>query len=114
MSVLASVDLPDPFGPMSACVSPRFTVRSTPWRISRSSVRTCRFWISSNCLFSLPKWLDEVVQRHLVQGSDDGPLYPGPQQLGGAGRGALAYAGEHAVGVGGDAFDRSDLALERR
>ena len=36
----ASVDLPDPFGPMIACVSPDETVRSTPCRISRSSSTT--------------------------------------------------------------------------
>src|SRR5215213_11577575 len=115
MSVFASVDLPDPFGPISACVSPRFTVRSTPWRISRSSVRTCRFSIwsvmSDGC--DLPKGLDQVVQRHLVQGSDDGPLDAGPQKLGGTGRGALAGTDQRAVGVRGDALDRRYVALER-
>src|SRR5439155_14495277 len=48
----ASVDLPEPFGPMMACVSPCFTVRSTPRRISRMpsappSTLTCRSLISS-------------------------------------------------------------------
>src|SRR3954469_15105724 len=43
-----SVDLPDPFGPMIACTSPGFTVSDSPWRISRSSTRTCRFLTSSN------------------------------------------------------------------
>jgi hypothetical protein len=46
MIVLASVDLPEPFGPISACVSPFSTFRFTPRRICFSSVRTCRFWIS--------------------------------------------------------------------
>src|SRR3984957_17598666 len=43
-----SVDLPEPFGPMMACTSPLFTVSESPWRISRSSTRTCRFLTSSN------------------------------------------------------------------
>ena len=47
----ASVDLPDPLGPMIACVSPPLMVRSTPLRISLgpSSVATvtCRSRISS-------------------------------------------------------------------
>src|ERR1700681_2194047 len=43
-----SVDLPDPFGPMIACTSPVFTVSDSPWRISRSSTRTCRFLTSSS------------------------------------------------------------------
>src|SRR3977135_2696250 len=43
-----SVDLPEPFGPMMACTSPLFTVRESPWRISRSSTRTCRFLTSSS------------------------------------------------------------------
>ena len=32
--VLASVDLPEPFGPMMACTSPGWTTRSTPFRRS--------------------------------------------------------------------------------
>src|SRR5262245_15280876 len=47
----ASVDLPEPFGPMIAWVSPDFTVRSTPRRISFGpasvSTETCRSRISS-------------------------------------------------------------------
>jgi hypothetical protein len=46
----ASVDLPEPFGPMIACVSPARTVRSTPRRISlvpcSDSTLTCRSRIS--------------------------------------------------------------------
>src|ERR1700681_1175314 len=48
-----SVDLPEPFGPMIACTSPRFTVSESPWRISRSSTRTCRFLTSSNGIHSI-------------------------------------------------------------
>src|SRR5262252_370163 len=43
-----SVDLPEPFGPMIACTSPLFTLSDSPWRISRSSTRTCRSFTSSN------------------------------------------------------------------
>src|SRR5260370_27763347 len=42
-----SVDLPEPFGPMMAWPSPLFTVSESPWRISRSSTRACRFFTSS-------------------------------------------------------------------
>src|ERR1700742_1166263 len=43
-----SVDLPEPFGPMIAWTSPSFTVSDSPWRISRSSTRTCKFLTSSS------------------------------------------------------------------
>ena len=46
----ASVDLPEPFGPMIACTSPELMVRSTPRRISLApasvSTETCRSRIS--------------------------------------------------------------------
>ena len=47
-----SVDLPDPLGPITAWVSPDFTVRSTPLRIGISSpsgvfTETCRSLMSS-------------------------------------------------------------------
>src|ERR1700692_1275424 len=48
-----SVDLPEPFGPMMACTSPWFTVSERPWRISRSSTRTCRFLTSSSAIHSV-------------------------------------------------------------
>src|ERR1700761_7564370 len=43
-----SVDLPEPFGPMMACTSPWFTASESPWRISRSSTRTCKSLTSSS------------------------------------------------------------------
>ena len=46
-SVLARVDLPDPFGPMSVWTSPAPTERDTPRRISAPSTVTCRSRISS-------------------------------------------------------------------
>src|SRR5262249_22237292 len=46
-STWASVDLPEPFGPMMAWTSPAFTVRSRPLSISRPSTVTLRSLISS-------------------------------------------------------------------
>src|SRR3954453_2788256 len=46
MIALASVDLPEPFGPISAWISPLPTARYPPLRISLSSARTCKFLIS--------------------------------------------------------------------
>src|SRR5215213_6147015 len=45
MMVFASVDLPEPLGPIRAWTWPRSTLRSTPRRISLPSTVTCRFWI---------------------------------------------------------------------
>src|SRR4029450_13600543 len=42
MIVLASVLLPDPFGPIRAWISPFFTSRVSPFRISLPSTATCR------------------------------------------------------------------------
>src|SRR5262245_37749063 len=52
-----SVDLPEPFGPMIACTSPLITVSDSPWRISRSSTRTCKFLTSSNAVIFFPSGL---------------------------------------------------------
>ena len=46
-SVFASVLLPEPFGPISACISPWFMVRSTPFSISVPSTDACRSRISN-------------------------------------------------------------------
>ena len=40
----ASVDLPEPLGPMMACTSPALTSRSIPLRISLPSTEACRFF----------------------------------------------------------------------
>ena len=50
-----SVDLPEPFGPMIACTSPAFTVRSRPLRISLPSISTCRFLTSRSAIPKTPK-----------------------------------------------------------
>ena len=48
MIALARVDLPEPFGPISAWTLPFSTSRSRPRRISLSSALTCRLRISSS------------------------------------------------------------------
>src|SRR6187431_2623853 len=47
MIALPSVLLPEPFGPMSACTSPRLITRFTPRRIGLPSTETWRFEIFS-------------------------------------------------------------------
>src|SRR5207249_3896151 len=49
----ASVLLPEPFGPMSACVSPRRIVIFTPLRIVLPPTATCKFLISSVSVISV-------------------------------------------------------------
>src|SRR5229473_456825 len=66
-----SVDLPEPFGPMMACTSPRFTVSESAWRISRSSTRTCRFLTSSSGIHSVLNLFDQFealldARRHML------------------------------------------------
>src|SRR4051794_15958876 len=53
MIALASVDLPEPLGPMSAWISPLDTSRSRPLRICLSPALTCRFRISRSAITSL-------------------------------------------------------------
>src|SRR4029079_11466988 len=48
MITLDRVDLPEPFGPIRAWVSPCFTTRSIPLRISLPSTFACRSMISSD------------------------------------------------------------------
>src|ERR1700759_2530087 len=113
MIALASVDLPEPFGPISAWNSPGRTCRSTPLRICLSAAVTCRFliWSSAMCPSgsgygsvgdgSAGLELDELGQR-------------GPQQLGGA-RAEVVPMGalDAAVAVVEEAVHRRDRALER-
>src|SRR5919204_1202584 len=67
MITLASVDLPEPFGPISACVSPCRTVRSIPSRISLPSTEARSSRTSSVALpSSVIAHLDQqVVALHL-------------------------------------------------
>src|SRR4029453_17895716 len=54
--VLAGEDVPEAFGPISACTLPRSTKRSSPLRIFLPSTSTCRFFTSSRCMF-IPRCL---------------------------------------------------------
>src|SRR5215212_8334805 len=100
MIVEASVDLPEPLGPMSACSSPLLTDRSTPRRISRSSTRTCRLRISRSAKGSHLRGY-EFGESRVLQRAHDREAHAGPQQLGGATmvRVGLARADDRAVRV---------------
>ena len=66
MSVCESVDLPDPFGPISVCTSPERTSRSTPRRICTAGARcTCRSARSSSGRLTAGN------QLHVVAVDDD-------------------------------------------
>src|SRR3954465_3891262 len=98
MLAFASVDLPEPLGPISAWNSPARTWRSTPLRICFSPALTWRFliWSSPMCPWSLVLGrsgcgrgrdgagleLDELGQRRALQRADDAHLHARPQQLG--------------------------------
>src|SRR3954449_4791777 len=102
MIVEASVDLPEPLGPMSAWISPLLTERSTPRRISRSSTRTCRLRISRSAKGHLLG--NEFGEGRVLQRAHDREAHARPQQLGGAAvvRVGFARADDRAVRVGGD------------
>ena len=53
MIAFASVDLPEPFGPISAFTWPRETERSSPLRISLPSAVTCKLVISRSAMSPL-------------------------------------------------------------
>src|SRR3954465_10544833 len=139
MITLASVDLPEPFGPMRAWISPLLTVRSRPLRIFLSPAWTCRLRISRSAMCSGPEvgvgfWCswsgvdglarrgdlallegDELGERGLGERLDDAALHPRPQELRGA---AVAVVGEGGaqdaplLGVVHEARHRRDGALE--
>src|SRR5262245_38221451 len=106
MIAFARVDLPDPFGPISAWTSPFETSRSSPFRIRLSSALTCRFLISRSamCLrcrsggagrlrdLTRHRFADRVVLGELDQVGQGGPgqrlgdpaMDAGPEKLGSA------------------------------
>src|SRR5688572_9253830 len=89
MTTFASVDLPEPFGPMRAWISPERTWRSTPLRICLSPAATCRFRISRSAMdlqvrFSGGGEADELRERGALQRLDDAHLHARPQELRGA------------------------------
>ena len=62
-----SVLLPEPFGPIRACVSPRRIVRFTPRRIGLPSTATCRFVIFSVSVM----FMQSTLECHWRTGLDD-------------------------------------------
>src|SRR5688500_2707786 len=92
MTALARVDLPEPFGPIRAWISPERTCRSTPLRICLSPAVTCRFLISRSAMNlqvglmigipAHPGELHELAQGGALQGLDDAHLHAGPEQFG--------------------------------
>ena len=103
MIAFASVDLPDPFGPIIAWTLPLSTARSRPLRISRSPAVTCRFLISScaMCLRLVPLRhrrlgrlpfgeLHELGERGAVQCLQYPALDAHPQEPRGAGPARVA------------------------
>src|SRR4051794_5118840 len=139
MIALASVDLPDPFGPIRAWISPLPTERSTPFRISLSSALTCRLLISRSDIglrdfergessltglhhgqrgdaglrdgqrVRAARELDELGQRRALKRRDDAALHAHPQELRGARVGSGAL-----VRAGHTAWRRGGEALHRR
>src|SRR5450759_28650 len=105
MIALASVDFPEPLGPIRAWISPWPTVRSSPRRISFSPALTWRFRISSSAMFnflvlsyrfssgsadggwldrgalSVGRELDQRGERRGLKRADDSPLHARPEQL---------------------------------
>src|SRR5262245_43056418 len=63
MMASPSVLLPDPLGPISACVSPWRIVRFTPRKIGFSSTETCKFLIVKTCDISNQYSLKKVIQK---------------------------------------------------
>src|SRR4051812_2683387 len=119
MIALASVDLPEPFGPISAWNSPSRTWRSTPLRICLSPAETCRLRISRSAM-DLQGFnrgcgeADELGERGALQGRDHAHLHARPQELGGAVLAVGLVRAEHAAGaVVEEAVHRRDRALER-
>src|SRR5215218_1897564 len=123
ISAFASVDLPEPFGPISAWNSPERTCRSTPLRICLSPAETCRFLISRSAMVSevfVGLGLaggegHELRQGGALQRLDDAHLHARPQQLGGAQLAVVVMRAQHAsVAVVEEAVHRGDVPLERQ
>src|SRR5688572_7556844 len=117
MITFASVDLPDPFGPISAWISPFETSRSSPLRISFSPARTYRFLISrsgNSCGLLVGK-LDELGERRLLKRLQDAALDARPQQLRRASVSVVDLVRARHVpgGLAAEAVHRGDRPLER-
>src|ERR1044072_8219480 len=130
MIAFASVDLPEPLGPIRAWTLPFSTSRSRPLRICLSSTLTCRLRISSSANFAPflgvskrgsggadgdglaaavgRRELDQLGQRGAGQGLGDAALNAHPQQLRRAGVVAVAFvrAEDFAFGAVVEALHR--------
>src|SRR5215211_6502764 len=109
MIALASVDFPDPLGPIRAWIWPFATSRSSPLRISLPSAVTCRFLISRSANSApvvgpglgggpghgpfavvLVRELDELGERRPGERLGDAALDARPKHLGRAGAARVA------------------------
>src|SRR5687768_8313634 len=108
MIALASVDLPEPFGPISAWTSSGFTVRSIPLRICLSPARAWRLRISRSGIGSnLDQFrlvavceLDELGEGRALERLDDAALHAHPQELRGAEVAVVVVGAQHLAGPG--------------
>src|SRR3954452_24978927 len=109
MITLASVDLPEPLGPMSAWISFEWTSRSRPLRISLSPAATWRLRIERSAIDGhqgkgvggAGGELDELGQRGALHRLDHAALDARPQQLGRAAVAGIVVVGaQDALAVG--------------
>src|SRR3712207_2909900 len=122
MTTLASVDLPEPLGPMSAWISPSRTTRSRPLRICLSPTWAWRLRISRSGMrsdlhqgFTLGEG-DELGERRALEGLDDAALHAHPQELRGAQLAVVVVRAQHLAALGDvvdEAGRRGDRALGR-
>src|SRR4051812_8200569 len=123
MIALASVDLPDPLGPISAWTSLLCNSRSRPLRICLSPAATWRLRICSSAIdghqgggFAGGEG-DQLGEGRALHGLDHAALDTRPQQLGGAPVPVVGLVGaQHtlAVAIVDEAGHRRDRAFERK
>src|SRR6478609_7586365 len=139
MIALASVDLPEPFGPIRAWILPFSTSRSRPRRISLPSALTCRFLISRSAIglrSNRSSWgatrsggaayglscargaageLDQLGEGRTGQRPSHAALDPCPEQLRGAGTIAIRLVRAEDLPLRRlvEALHRGDLPLQR-
>src|SRR4051812_40721884 len=124
MITLASVDFPEPLGPMSAWISFERTSRSRPLRICLSPAATCRLRIDSSAIDDLlqgdqrcgaGRERDQLGEAGALHRVDHAALDACPQQLGGArvaGVGLVRAEDALALAIVDEAGHRRDDALE--
>src|SRR5436190_5448832 len=134
MIAFASVDLPEPFGPMRAWISPADTSRSRPLRMGFPSALTCRFLISRSAIrlrcrgwwlggatgdrrlrAVLVRELDELRERGARERLSDAAVDSSPEEPRRARPIAVGFvrAQHPALRDLVEAFHRSDRPLER-